>query len=169
MRFIKMSAAACALLVSVSVAADAKPKKNIVEVADDAGVFSTLLAAATAAGFADDLAEVDGLTVLAPTDDAFDKLPPGTVDDLLKPKNKDKLRAIIAYHILPAKVKAKQIGKKPDLVETLNGCERVRTEKSKNGKKVFVDGVKVAAANVKASNGIIHIIPDVLLPERGCP
>ena len=169
MRFIKMSAAACALLFSVAMAAEAKPKKNIVEVAAEAGVFATLLTAATAAGFADDLAEVDGLTVLAPTDEAFSKLPAGTIKKLLKKKNKDQLRAIIAYHIIPFKAKAKNIDSHPDLVETLNGCERVRTEKSKNGKKVFVDGVEVETANVKASNGIIHIIPEVLMPQRGCP
>ena len=131
---------------------------------------ASLLAAATAAGFADELDEVDGLTVFAPTDDAFAKLPPGTIADLLKPENRDQLRAIIAYHIVPYRVRSTQIARKPRLVETLNGCERIRTEK-KRGRVpvVLVDGVKVAAANIRASNGYIHVIDTVLLPDRACP
>ena len=147
--------------------------QSIVDVAKDAGSFETLLAAATAAGFADELDEVNKLTVFAPTDEAFAALPPGTVEDLLKPKNRDTLRAIIAYHILPMRIKSDKVPRKPILAETLNGCERVRVERKVTTmgltKKVLVDGVKVQAADIKASNGIIHVIDEVLLPDRPCP
>jgi uncharacterized surface protein with fasciclin (FAS1) repeats len=147
-------------------------EKNIVQTAADAGTFGTLLAAATAAGLADELAEVDGLTVFAPNDAAFAKLPPGTVANLLQPQNRDKLRAIIAYHILPARVFAADIAVRPKLVETLNGCERVRTNRPARGPnagKVTVDAATVIAANIRASNGVIHVIDSVLLPDRACP
>ena len=164
------TAFAAAILSAVAFSPVSAKTQTIVEVAEDAGVFNTLLAAATAAGFADELDEVDNLTVFAPTDEAFDALPPGTVEDLLKPENRDKLRAIIAYHILPDRVKSTQIPKRPILVETLNGCERVRVERKLRRKaKVFVDGVKIEAANIRASNGFIHVIGEVLLPDRACP
>lgn len=139
---------------------------SIVDVAGRAGTFGTLLAAATAAGLADELDEVRGLTVFAPTDKAFASLPPGTVESLLKPENKGKLRAIIAYHIVPATLDAHAIPTHPRLIETLNGCERVKTKRVHG--TVFVDGNKVVKANVRASNGIIHVIDKVLIPERIC-
>lgn len=164
-----LAAIILAAFIATPAAAQNTPeaRNNIVDIAKRAGVFGTLLTAATAAGFASDLQEVDGLTVFAPTDAAFDELPPGTVDELLKPENKAKLRAIIAYHILPARVPAARVPLKPALAETLNGCERVRVVR--RGRAVTVDGVRVARANVRASNGIIHIIDEVLLPARGCP
>ena len=168
---LKTAIVAAVLSTAVFVPQAVSAKSNsIVDVATKAGSFGTLLAAATAAGFADELDEVDGLTVFAPTDDAFAKLPPGTIADLLKPENRDQLRAIIAYHIVPYRVRSTQIARKPRLVETLNGCERIRTEK-KRGRVpvVLVDGVKVAAANIRASNGYIHVIDTVLLPDRACP
>ena len=161
----------CAVVLAAALVqpalAEGKKKKNIVDVATKAGVFSTLLTAATAAGFADDLAHVDGLTVLAPTDEAFSKLPAGTVEDLLLPANRERLRAIIAYHIIPDRVQSKQIKRKYKLVETLNGCERVQTKRSRS--RVLVDGVEVIDADIKASNGYIHVVDQVLLPERNCP
>ena len=169
MRKLKTAFAAALLAAAafLPVHADAK---SIVDVAKDAGTFNTLLAAATAAGFADELDEVNNLTVLAPTDAAFAGLPPGTVDELLKPENRDTLRAIIAYHILPNRVKTTNIPRRPILAETLNGCERVRVERKVGRKaKIFIDGVKVEAANIKASNGYIHVIGEVLLPDRACP
>ncbi len=93
-------ALATAGFLAATPASHATNNKSIVDVAGKAGVFKTLLAAATAAGLADELDEVDGLTVFAPTDSAFAKLPAGTVENLLKPENKDTLRAIIAYHVL---------------------------------------------------------------------
>ncbi len=123
-------ALATAAFLAATPASHATNSKSIVDVAGKAGVFKTLLAAATAAGFADELDEVDNLTVFAPTDEAFAKLPAGTVENLLKPENKDKLRAIIAYHVLPDRVFAWHIPSKPRLAETLNGCERVRVQRT---------------------------------------
>lgn len=166
-RIIAALVLAAAIALPSAAQANSESRGSIVEVAKRAGVFETLIAAATAAGFASDLQEVDGLTVFAPTDAAFARLPPGTVEDLLKPANRDRLRAIIAYHILPARVPAARVPTRPVLAETLNGCERVRVVR--RGTSVAVDGVRVARANVRASNGIIHIIDEVLLPARGCP
>jgi uncharacterized surface protein with fasciclin (FAS1) repeats len=167
----KLTTALAAAILSAAVYLPVSAKaQSIVDIAKDAGTFNTLLAAATAAGFADELDEVNNLTVFAPTDDAFAALPPGTVDDLLLPENRDTLRAIIAYHILPNRVKSTKIPKRPVLAETLNGCERVRVERVIGRKaKVFVDGVKIETANIKASNGFIHVIGEVLLPDRACP
>jgi uncharacterized surface protein with fasciclin (FAS1) repeats len=158
--------AALAASVLILAAGTAQASNSIVDVAARAGTFGTLLAAATAAGLADELDEVQGLTVLAPTDAAFAKLPAGTVQDLLKPQNKGKLRAIIAYHVIPGTVLARNIPAKPRLVETLNGCERVRAERQEG--RVLVDGVKVVKADIRASNGVVHVIDSVLIPERIC-
>lgn len=159
--------AAAIVALSITPAAAAGGSGSIVDVASKAGVFGTLLAAATAAGFSDDLTEVKGLTVFAPTDKAFAALPPGTVANLLKPENKDKLRAIIAYHIVPAALTSHEIPRSARLIETLNGCERVKTKRV--GFSVFVDGNKVVKADIRASNGVIHVIDKVLIPERACP
>jgi uncharacterized surface protein with fasciclin (FAS1) repeats len=161
-----------AVMLCASVIPAAAQTKNIVDTAAAAKTFGTLLAAATAAGLADELAKVDGLTVFAPNDAAFAKLPAGTVSDLLLPANKDKLRAIIAYHIVPARVFSTDIALKPKLVETLNGCERVTTSRPSRGPdagKVRVDHATVIAADIKASNGVIHVIDRVLTPGRACP
>ncbi|MCB1376568.1 MAG: fasciclin domain-containing protein [Rhodobacteraceae bacterium] len=160
---------AAALLAATVLPSAAASGRSIVDVAKSQGVFGTLLAAAQAAGLADDLDEVDGLTVFAPTDEAFEKLPHGTVDDLLKPENRDTLRAIIGYHIVPGRLRASHIPAKFKLVETLNGCERVKTRRYARSGRVTVDGVDVVTANVRASNGIIHVIDEVLLPARNCP
>jgi uncharacterized surface protein with fasciclin (FAS1) repeats len=167
-----LTAKIVAVLLAASVTQASANDRNIVQVAAQAKTFGTLLAAATAAGFADELSQVDGLTVFAPNDAAFAKLPAGTVADLLLPANKDKLRAIIAYHIVPGRVFAHQIPVRPALVETLNGCERVktsRTGRSQRGGMVKVDDANVIAADVKASNGVIHVIDSVLIPARACP
>lgn len=161
-----IAAAAAAALALSSLPAAAGPG-TIVDVASNAKVFKTLLAAATAAGLADELDEVDGLTVFAPTDKAFEGLPAGTVENLLKPENRGTLRAIIAYHIVPARVFSHQIPHRAKLVETLNGCERVRTKRTFRG--VTVDGARVTKANIVATNGVVHIIDKVLLPARACP
>jgi uncharacterized surface protein with fasciclin (FAS1) repeats len=165
MKLTAMLTAAAFLVASALPAAAAQ--NSIVDVAEKAGTFGTLLAAAKAAGLADELDQVHGLTVFAPTDDAFEKLPPGTVENLLKPENKGQLRAIIGYHVVPARVLANQIPRGFRLVETLNGCERVKTRRTASG-KVTVDGVPVVTANVRASNGVIHVIDSVLLPARDC-
>lgn len=147
---------------SKATAASYKHEHNIVETAANAGAFNTLLAAAQAAGLADTLANGGPFTVFAPTDDAFAALPAGTVETLLKPENKDKLAAILTYHVVAGKVMAAdvQTGK----VATVNG--KKVSLKVKYG-KVTVNGAKVVQADVVASNGVIHVIDAVILPPEG--
>ena len=108
-----------------------------------------------------DLRVADGpFTVFAPTDEAFAKLPAGTVDDLLKPENKDKLVAVLTYHVIPGKVMAADIlGKKME-VETVRGS----TAEIDATDGVKIDGANVVVADVEASNGVIHVIDAVILP-----
>ncbi|MCA9091506.1 MAG: fasciclin domain-containing protein [Planctomycetaceae bacterium] len=139
---------------------------NIVESAEKAGKFGTLLAAAKAAGLADALAKGKNLTVFAPTDAAFAKLPKGTVESLLKPENKAKLAAILSYHVLPRTLTSRQLPHKAIHVRTIksSGDRTLRVSKSSRG--VTVDNANVVTANVRASNGVIHVIDKVLLPSR---
>jgi uncharacterized surface protein with fasciclin (FAS1) repeats len=160
--------AAAFLLISVQTASAQnmdKPKSmDIVETAVAAGQFSTLATALQAAGLVDALKDKKGkLTVFAPTDAAFAKLPAGTLEELLKPENKEKLKAILLYHVVSGKVTAKDVGK-------LNGQD-VKTLQGGTVKIDTTSGVKVNAstvtqADVMASNGIIHVIDTVLLPAN---
>jgi uncharacterized surface protein with fasciclin (FAS1) repeats len=136
---------------------------NIVETAQSTGQFNTLLAAAKAAGLADALATKQGITVFAPTDAAFAKLPKGTVESLLKPENKDKLQAILLYHVVPQEVAAKDVPTKSTKVATLDGSETLTVRR--HGERVRVNKAKVVKADVKADNGIIHVVDRVLLPK----
>ncbi len=141
---------------------DAK-EKDIVVTAVEAGQFNTLVAAVKAAGLVETLQSPGPFTVFAPTDDAFAKLPAGTVETLLKPENKDKLVSILTYHVLAGEVPASAvIGKKLDPA-------------SVQGSKIMIDGTdgvmlngtaKVIAADVEASNGVIHVIDTVILPPE---
>ena len=138
-------------------------EKNIVEVAAAAGTFNTLVAAVKAAGLADALSGPGPFTVFAPTDKAFAKLPAGTVDALLK--DPVKLAAILKYHVLSGKVMASDVIKARSVKPTtLNGAKL--NIKVKGG-KVHVNGATVVAADVGASNGVIHVIDKVLLPPAG--
>ena len=137
---------------------------NIVQTAQGAGTFNTLLAAAKAAGLADSLATGGPLTVFAPTDAAFRKLPKGTVENLLKPENRDKLRAILSYHVIPSKIAAKDVPLKSTLVGTLNTGNQVQA--IRKGNTVRVDGVRVVKADIAADNGVIHVIDRVLIPGQ---
>ena len=135
--------------------------KDIIDVAVGAGQFNTLAAALTAAGLVDTLKGDGPFTVFAPTDDAFAKLPEGTVEDLLKPENLDKLTAILTYHVVSGKVMAADVVKLTE-AKTVNG--------SSVAIKVMDDGVKVDSANViktdiSASNGVIHVIDSVIIPN----
>jgi uncharacterized surface protein with fasciclin (FAS1) repeats len=134
-------------------------KANIVETAVKAGSFKTLVAAVKAAGLVDTLSGEGPFTVFAPTDDAFAALPEGTVANLLKPENKDQLVAILTYHVVPAKVMAKDVaaGEAP----TVNG--KTATIKVGDG-GVTIEGAKVVKTDVAASNGVIHVIDKVILP-----
>ncbi len=134
---------------------------NIVATAAAAGQFNTLVAAVKAAGLADTLSGPGPFTVFAPTDAAFAKLPDGTVESLLKPENKDQLTAILTYHVVPGKVMSSDIaGKKLD-AKTVQGSTLAIDA---------TDGVKVNDANVvkadvMASNGVIHVIDTVVMPN----
>lgn len=166
MRFITATALAT-LLALTPVAVSSAQAANVVETAQQAGTFGTLLAAATAAGLADALATTDNITVFAPTDEAFAALPAGTVEDLLKPENKDKLVAILTMHVLPRELASNQLPARTIHVRTLNQSEMLAVTKSAASQTVTVAGsnsANVVAADIKADNGIIHVIDAVLLP-----
>lgn len=137
----------------------AKPTTDIVETAAAAGSFTTLLAAAEAAGLVEALKGEGPLTVFAPTDEAFAKLPAGTIDNLLLPENKEDLAAILKMHVISGKVKSKDLAGKTMDAETLNGTVSIDGTDG-----VTVNGAAVTKADIKTSNGIIHVIDTVLLP-----
>ena len=156
----KIIASFSSLLMLASVLS-AAPKKDIVDTAVGAGSFKTLVAAAKAAGLVDTLKGEGPFTVFAPTDEAFGKLSKCTLDSLLKPENKHKLAAILTYHVVPGKVKAKKAAKL-DSAKTVNGAE-ITIKPS--GKSLMINNAKVVKADIKTSNGIIHVIDTVLIPE----
>ena len=137
------------------------PPANLVATAAKAGKFQTLLAAATAAGLADTLANGGPFTVFAPTDEAFAKLGKETLAELLLPANKDKLAAILKYHVVAGAVKAADVVTRKS-VKTLHGGE---VKIAVNAGKVTVDTANVVATDVIAGNGVIHVIDSVLLPR----
>jgi transforming growth factor-beta-induced protein len=135
-------------------------KPDIVDTAVSAGSFKTLVAAVKAAGLVETLQGPGPFTVFAPTDEAFAALPKGTVESLLKPENKEKLVAILTYHVVSGRVLAADVVKLPS-AETVQG-QRVSIKVGDSG--VFVDGAKVVKTDIEASNGIIHVIDSVLIP-----
>lgn len=135
--------------------------KDIVETAIDAGSFNTLVAALEAGGLVETLKGEGPFTVFAPTDEAFAKLPEGTVESLLKPENKDELVAILSYHVVSGEVTAKQVVELKE-AETVNGQ---LVEISVEGDTVKVDDAEVIQTDIEASNGVIHVIDTVILPE----
>ena len=155
----------CAAIPLALMAAGAARADSIVAVAEKAGTFTTLLAAAKAAGVAEALATGKDLTVFAPTDDAFKALPAGTVEDLLKPENKDKLAGILKYHVVGARVMAADIKEGTVEVATLKDSGDTMITVVKGADGVTVDGAKVVAADVAADNGIIHVIDKRSLPS----
>jgi len=135
-------------------------EKNIVETAVEAGKFKTLATALTAAGLIDAVNGPGPFTVFAPTDDAFAKVPKETLEMLLKPENKEKLKAVLTYHVVPGKVMAKDVvGLKG--AKSLNGQ---RIDVKVDGDKVSVDGANVVATDIACTNGVIHVIDSVILP-----
>ncbi len=136
-------------------------KKNIVETAVSTNMFNTLVAAVKAAGLADTLMGDGPFTVLAPTDDAFKKLPAGTIESLLKPENKDMLVKILTYHVISGEVRSDQVAAMQK-AKTLQGQKvKIKTK----GSAVMINGAKVIKADVEASNGVIHVIDTVLMPK----
>lgn len=140
-------------------AAEAKP--TIVEVATGNEDFSTLVAALQAAGLVDVLAGDGPYTVFAPTNEAFAALPPGTVENLLKPENKDQLIAVLTYHVVPGAVYAADVSKL-DSTTTVQGNSIAIAA---NMGTVKVDNAQVVATDIEASNGVIHVIDAVILPN----
>ena len=136
--------------------------QDIVDTAVGAGQFKTLAAALKAADLVATLKGPGPFTVFAPTDEAFAKLPAGTVENLLKPENKAKLTAILTYHVVPGAVKAEQVTKL-DQAKTVNGAMVKVTTK---GGKVTINDATVVKADIPASNGIIHVIDKVILPPQ---
>ena len=158
---IKRFVAALAVVIPTVGAASAAMNKDIVDTAASAGQFNTLVAAVQAAGLVDTLKADGPYTVFAPTDEAFAKLPDGTVESLLKPENKDKLVQILTYHVVPGKIMSTDIaGKKLD-AKTVEG-QPVKVDATKS---VMINNATVTVADVQASNGVIHVIDTVLIPN----
>lgn len=159
-KFVVAAAALMALTLGGMAARAAE--KDIVDTAVAAGQFKTLASALDAAGLVDTLKGEGPFTVFAPTDEAFAKLPAGTLEDLLKPENKDQLVAILTYHVVPGKVEAADVVKL-DEAKTVNGkMVDIKVE----GDTAMVNNAKVTKADVSASNGVIHIIDTVILPPK---
>jgi uncharacterized surface protein with fasciclin (FAS1) repeats len=135
-------------------------KQDIVDTAVSAGQFKTLAAALTAAGLVNTLKGPGPFTVFAPTDEAFAKLPAGTIDNLLKPENKAQLVAILTYHVVPGNVMAQQVSKLSE-AKTVNGAA---VKVSAKGGKVMINDASVVKADIATSNGVIHVIDRVILP-----
>ena len=161
-----MQATPFALILSVLLGTTAvhaaAAEKDIIDTAVSAGSFKTLATALQAAGLVDALKGPGPFTVFAPTDDAFRKLPPGTVDSLLKPENKEKLKAILTNHVVPGKVMAAQVTSLSS-AKTLNGQNVAISTRDGS---VMVNNAKVVKADITASNGVIHVIDTVILPEN---
>ncbi|WP_244514724.1 fasciclin domain-containing protein [Ensifer sp. LCM 4579] len=138
-------------------------EKDIVDTAAGAGQFQTLAAAIDAAGLTETLKGAGPFTVFAPTDDAFSKLPAGTVENLLKPENREKLVSVLTYHVVPGKVLAADVVKL-NAAKTVNG--QIITIKT-SGNRVMVNGANVTATDIDASNGVIHVLDEVILPPEG--
>jgi len=154
----------CAAAIAAPLALSATLAKaaDIVDTAVSAGQFETLVAAVKAAGLVDTLKGEGPFTVFAPTDEAFAKLPAGTVEDLLKPENKDRLVAILTYHVVPGKVMSSDIAGKMTEATTVEG-DALTIDAMKDG--VTVDDAKVIQADIETSNGVIHVIDTVVMPQ----
>jgi uncharacterized surface protein with fasciclin (FAS1) repeats len=150
-----------AMAATAALATAQAATSDIVDTAVANGKFTTLVAAVKAAGLVDTLKGAGPFTVFAPSDEAFAKLPKGTVEDLLKPENKAKLAAILTYHVVPGKVMAADIKGKKMGVKTVQGSE-VAVDAMGD---VKINEAKVTAADVVTSNGVIHVIDTVLMPK----
>lgn len=159
----KAFAAAFAFLVALPLTLGSATAKtgDIVDVASSAGQFNTLVAAVGAAELTATLQGDGPFTVFAPTDDAFAKLPDGTVENLLKPENRDQLVAILTYHVVPGTTYSADIAGKMANVATVEGS-KLKIDATDG---VKVNKAKVVQADVAASNGVIHVIDTVLIPE----
>ena len=160
-RYLVFWTALLALLLGSAWMVSASEKQNIVDTAVAAGSFRTLAKALDAAGLVETLKGKGPFTVFTPTDEAFRKLPAGTLEDLLKPENKDKLVAILTYHVVPGEVLASQVTEMKS-AKTVNGHALTITTE---GDAVMVDNAKVVKTDILCSNGVIHVIDSVMLPK----
>lgn len=149
-----------AIAFALSLASTTASAADIVETAV-AGRFNTLVAAVKAAGLVDTLKSPGPFTVFAPTDEAFAKLPAGTLEALLKPENRDRLQSILKYHVVPGKVVAQDVVKLK-AARTVEG-RKVAIKTTSGG--VMVDNARVTKTDIAASNGVIHVIDAVILPK----
>jgi uncharacterized surface protein with fasciclin (FAS1) repeats len=157
-----MVAAVALMALSIGGMQARAAEKDIVDTAVAAGQFKTLASAIQAAGLVDTLKGDGPFTVFAPTDEAFAKLPAGTVENLLKPENKDQLVAILTYHVVPGKVEAAEVVTM-DEAKTVNG-EMVDIKVK--GDTAMVNDAKVTKTDIAASNGVIHVIDTVIMPPK---
>ncbi len=148
------------LVFAVSGWAQTADQKDIVDTAVAAGSFNTLAKALQAGGLVDTLKGKGPFTVFAPTDDAFAKLPAGTLEDLLKPENKAKLVSILTYHVLPKKMMAADVVKQKKAKTVQGSFVKIKTMDG----KVMINDAQVIKADVMATNGVIHVIDTVLIP-----
>ena len=153
-------AAVAAMALSAGAAARAQGQ-DVVDTAVGAGQFKTLAAALTVAGLVPTLKGAGPFTVFAPTDEAFAKLPKGTVEDLLKPENKAKLTAILTYHVVSGKVMAADVAKMTSAKTVQGSSAKVSTM----GGGVMIDASRVTKTDIVASNGVIHVIDTVMMPK----
>ncbi|MCU9838366.1 fasciclin domain-containing protein [Ruegeria sp. WL0004] len=158
--FRKSALATVAAVLFASSAGAGGNAKDIVDTAVGAGSFSTLVAAVQAAGLVDTLKGDGPFTVFAPTDEAFAALPAGTVENLLKPENKDQLIAVLTYHVVPGKVMSTDLSDDMTATTVQGGSVTIDLD---NG--VMVNNATVSAADIEASNGVIHVIDKVILPK----
>jgi len=151
-------------LVSAAALAGATPvwAADIVETAQSAGQFETLVAAVEAAGLVETLKGEGPFTVFAPTDEAFAALPEGTLESLLEPENKDQLTAILTYHVVPGEVSSGDLAGKALMVESVQG-DAIAIDATDGA--VMVDDATVVQADVEADNGVIHVIDAVIMPK----
>lgn len=163
-RITLLASLACLVLAAETVSGlRSAPPADIVDTAVASKQFPTLVAAVQAAGLVEALKGEGPFTVFAPTEDAFKKLPKGTLESLLKPENKSKLAAILKYHVVPGKVLA------ADVMKLKNGTEVTTLQgqriKIKNSHGVRINGAKVVKTDILCSNGVIHVIDTVILPK----
>ena len=162
-RRIALTAAVAAPLAAFGLAAQAgSSAKTIVDTAKEAGQFSVLLQAAEAVGLVDTLNGDGPFTIFAPTDDAFAKLPEGKLDELLLPENKDQLAEILTFHVIPDEVTAEEMAGKMKELETVQGG---MIEIDAAGRMTKVEHAAVIQPDIEASNGVIHVIDKVILPN----
>lgn len=156
-----LTASAAVAMSGAAFAAAHGNKMTILETAAEAGNFTTLAAAIEAAGLVETLEGEGPFTVFAPTDEAFAALPEGTVESLLEEENRDQLTAILTYHVVPGAVMSGDLSDGME-AETVQG-ESITV--SIDGDSVMIDGATVTSADIEASNGVIHVIDSVLMPE----